>query len=361
VRYGHRAPPPPKPSEGKSPQGPFAIDAPAAELEVGLKYLVMLPVDYHPSQRRPLLLALHGTNADAAAALQLWAADALKRGWIVAAPECVIGRGKGYLSTPDERGLGLRTVADCMCRFAVDPNRVYVAGHAMGGQMAWDLALTYPGRFAAASPFAGCVNGVSSNYVPNSFLVPIYCVSGERDLITTKVNRLVNEDLKRQKRPMIYVEYLMRGNESFAEEIPKVVDWMGAKARARSPKEVDFVSADMETSQAFWLAMTDNQTKKDKAATTYETAVRGAGIARLSGALSAGNSVDIKAFNITGLKIYVNQELFDLAKPLKVTINNHPVKPVVFEISRKHLLEIARQSGDRERLYWSAADVAAPK
>lgn len=361
VRHGHRAPPPPKASEGRSPQGPFSIDAPAAELEVGLKYMVMLPVDYHPSQRRPLLLALHGTNADAAAATQLWAADALKRGWIVAAPECVIGRGKGYLSTPDERGLGLRTIADCMRRFAVDPNRVYVAGHSMGGQMAWDLALTYPGRFAAASPFAGCVNGVSSNYVPNSFHVPVYCVSGERDLITTKVNRLVNEDLKRQKRPMMYVEYLQRGNEGFAEEIPKVVDWMSAKVRPRSPKEVDFVSADMETSQVFWLAMSDNQTKKDKAATTYETAVRGAGIARLSGSITASNTVDIKAFNITGLKIFVNQELFDLAKPLKVTINNHPVKPVAFEVSRKRLLEIARQSGDRERLYWAAADVPVPK
>ncbi|MCW8130651.1 MAG: dienelactone hydrolase family protein [Planctomycetota bacterium] len=361
VRLGRRAPRPPQATEGKSPQGPFQIEAPKGDLEVGLTCLVMLPADYHPSTRRPLLVALHGMNSEATAAMQFWALEATKRGFIVAAPECVIGRGKGYLSTPEERGLGMRTVADCMRRFAVDPNRVYVAGHSMGGHMTWDLALTFPGTFAAAAPFIGCVNGVSSNYVLNSLHCPVYCVSGERDTSVTKVNRLVNEELKRQKRPMTYVEYLGRGHEGFTEEIPKVLDWMESKERPRAPKEIDFVSADMETAQCFWLAMTDNQTKKQGLPANMEAAVRASGLARLSATVGAGNAVEIKAYNTTGLRIYVTPDLFDLTKPLKVTVNGRVTKLTPIEASRKRMLELVRQSGDRERLYWATVDVAVPK
>lgn len=361
VRLGQRGPLPPSPKDGGSPHGPLQFTAPKGELEVPLFYLVQLPVDYHPSQRRPLLLALHGMNAEAKTALGFWAAEANRRGWIVAAPECIIGKGKGYLATPEERGLGIRTVVDCMRRFAVDPARVYVAGHSMGGHMAWDLALTFPGRFAAAAPYIGCVTGVSSNYVPNVFHTPVYCVSGERDTTITKVNRLVNEDLKRQRRPMVYVEYLARGHEGFGEEIPRTVEWLAGKSRQRSPKEVDFVSADMETSQAFWLAMTDNQTKKQTAPVTFETAVRATGIARLSGAAGPNNTVEIKAYNIQGVRIFVTPELFDLAKPLKVTINARQQRVAAFEASRRKVLEFVRETGDRERLYWACVDLAVPR
>ena len=368
VRYGRRVGPPPAAADGAAPQGPCVLQAPVDpdQLEVAVEYRVMLPEDYHPSQRRPLLLALHGMRADAQAALQLWAPEALKHGWIVAALECTLGREKGYLSTPEERGMALRCIADCTRRFAIDPNRVFLAGHSMGGHMTWDVALTYPDRFAAAAPFIGCVNGISGNYVTNSLHVPIYCVSGEKDTAITKINRLVHAELQRQKRPIVYVEVPRRGHEGFQDELPRLFTWLQEQRRPRAPKFVDFVSGDVETSQVFWLAMLEKAKAQNLKAELIQepdllTAFRAQGLARLTATVSPENVVEIKAYRVPRVRLYLAQELFDFKKPLRVTLNGRVGKPLPIEATRKRMLEIARQSGDRERLYGCSVDLPVPK
>ncbi|MCZ7648551.1 MAG: alpha/beta fold hydrolase [Planctomycetota bacterium] len=359
VRHGARVPPPPRPEPGATEQGPYNLKAPGDELEVACRYQVYLPADYHPSSRRPLLLALHGTTGTGLDALRTWAPQAAKRGWIVAAPELVIGRGVGYKSTPEERQLALRAVADLQRRFAVDPNRVYVAGHSMGGHMTWDVALTFPDRFAAAAPFIGCVNGISANYVTNTLHVPVFCVDGEHDGEATKVNRAVFEELKKRKLPMTYKELPGRGHEAFAEEIPGVLDWLERQVRPRAPKLVDFVSADAETSQVHWLRMLD--AKAAGASKDVLTALRSDGVARLSGQLSGPNAVKVSAYRVSGAKLFVSADLFDLRAPLNVTVNGGTTRSHPLEPSRKALLEFAHASGDRERLYWCAVEVPVAK
>jgi pimeloyl-ACP methyl ester carboxylesterase len=46
---------------------------------------------------------------------------------------------------------------DAMASFDIDPNRVYVAGHSMGGFGSYLVGLLYPDRFAAAFPISGPV------------------------------------------------------------------------------------------------------------------------------------------------------------------------------------------------------------
>ncbi len=43
-------------------------------------------------------------------------------------------------------------------RLGVDPRRVYLTGHSMGGHGTWHLGVTYPDRFAAIGPSAGWVS-----------------------------------------------------------------------------------------------------------------------------------------------------------------------------------------------------------
>ena len=40
----------------------------------------------------------------------------------------------------------------------VDPSRVYLTGHSMGGHGTWHLGVTFPGRFAAIAPSAGWIS-----------------------------------------------------------------------------------------------------------------------------------------------------------------------------------------------------------
>lgn len=43
-------------------------------------------------------------------------------------------------------------------RYPVDPRRVYLTGHSMGGHGTWHLGVTFPGRFAAIGPSAGWIS-----------------------------------------------------------------------------------------------------------------------------------------------------------------------------------------------------------
>lgn len=45
-----------------------------------------------------------------------------------------------------------------MDRYAIDPRRVYLTGHSMGGHGTWHLGVTFPGRFAAIAPSAGWIS-----------------------------------------------------------------------------------------------------------------------------------------------------------------------------------------------------------
>jgi poly(3-hydroxybutyrate) depolymerase len=52
--------------------------------------------------------------------------------------------------------------------FRIDPSRVYVTGHSMGGHGAWHLATTYPDRFAAVGPSAGWISFATYGGLPEA-------------------------------------------------------------------------------------------------------------------------------------------------------------------------------------------------
>ncbi len=367
IRFGRRIPPPPRPEAGQSKQGPFRMKDSADELEVGLEYLVMLPTEYHPSKQRPLLILCHGAKEVAQTELVRWYSELQSRGWIVAAPELVIGRSKGYLGTLEERQMITRTLADCSKRFAVDPNRVYIAGHSMGAFLTWDMALTYPGSFAAAAPFDGCPVGTAENYLLNTLHVPVYCVGSARNKKVAKMNQLARRELARLGRPqqLTYVEYHRRGH-GFLEEIPNVVNWLEPKARPRLPKTIEFASADIETSRVHWLHMLRYKIRKpltnhEQATSRLASGLRKSGTATLKGFLKGPNQVHITTQKVFSFRLYASREMFDFKKPLYVSINGKPGKALVFEHSRKRLLELTRQTQDRDRPYWCSFDIPVPK
>jgi predicted esterase len=49
----------------------------------------------------------------------------------------------------------MEALADVQSKFKIDPSRVYLTGHSMGGHGAWHLGGTFPDRFGAIGPSAG--------------------------------------------------------------------------------------------------------------------------------------------------------------------------------------------------------------
>src|SRR5574340_847283 len=49
----------------------------------------------------------------------------------------------------------LEVLADARRRFTIDTNRIWLAGHSMGGHGTWSVGIHHPGSFAALAPSAG--------------------------------------------------------------------------------------------------------------------------------------------------------------------------------------------------------------
>ena len=143
----------PAPSPGQSAQ---SFEGTVTK-KVGYRYLLYLPKAYgaDPARRWPLLLFLHGSGERGADLAKVKAHGPPKFldgrddfPFVVVSPQC-----------PD----GERWQADALAallddvtrRLRIDPDRVSVTGMSMGGRGTWDLAMTYPGRFAAIAPVCG--------------------------------------------------------------------------------------------------------------------------------------------------------------------------------------------------------------
>jgi hypothetical protein len=130
---------------------------------------------------------------------------------------------------------------------------------------------------------------------------------------------------------------------------------------------VDFVSGDVETSRVHWLSMLSAEPRHDTPAAGADRlplAIRLGGLARLTGVAKPGNVVEIQARNLRGVRLWLAEGLFDPARPPQVSLNgklaNLPPDAAA-SFSRKRMLEIVRETGDRERLYWGTLDLPAPK
>jgi predicted peptidase len=117
-----------------------------------LSYLLFLPADYekNPTTRWPLILYLHGgslrgTDIESVRTLGLSRKLESKRAFpfIVVSPQCP----PGEIWTDVE---ALQALLDhIQTTYRIDPTRIYVTGHSMGGRGALYLAYRLPERFAA--------------------------------------------------------------------------------------------------------------------------------------------------------------------------------------------------------------------
>lgn len=125
--------------------------------KVGYRYLLYVPGAYaaDPARRWPLLLFLHGSGerGDDLAKVKVHGPPKLLEGrddfpFVVVSPQCP--EGERWSADALAALLG-----DVTKRLRIDLDRVCVTGLSMGGRGTWDLAMTYPERFAAIAPVCG--------------------------------------------------------------------------------------------------------------------------------------------------------------------------------------------------------------
>lgn len=113
-------------------------------------YGVRPPPAVDPDADYALVLSLHGAGVEAIGQVGAYAA----KDWAyLVAP--TNRRRFGFDWEEWGRFNALASLDDAMARFAIDPTRVYLTGHSMGGHGTWHVGVTTPGRFAVLGPSAG--------------------------------------------------------------------------------------------------------------------------------------------------------------------------------------------------------------
>ena len=166
-----------------------------------MPYRIYVPTTYNASRAMPLIILLHGNGGTENSFFDGYESRmprlAEERGYIVAAPMGYrVDGGYGYNNNgsrpaEDMRKLQLSEkdvmhVLELMKRdYKIDSNRIYVAGHSMGGFGAWYLGSRYTDMWAALGTFAGGGTEATLAQMKN---LPQFVVHGDADA-TVSVQR----------------------------------------------------------------------------------------------------------------------------------------------------------------------------
>ena len=86
-----------------------------------------------------------------------------------------------YKFSAAEHAAVLNTLRDACRRFSIDTDRVFLSGHSMGGDAAWDIGLAHPDLWAGVIPIVARADKYISRLWENARYLNLYFVGGELD------------------------------------------------------------------------------------------------------------------------------------------------------------------------------------
>lgn len=196
-------------------------------------YRVYVPTSYTASKKYPLVVLLHGAGGDETDFIEAyrgqWPKLAEEHGFILASVT-----GRGPLSGYSKESGGEQDVLDVMelvkQRYNVDPAKVYLGGHSMGGGGTWRIGLEYQDKFAGFIPIAPAGNSPS---LMDHLKKPVMLVCGVNDaLVPVAGCRAVAARAKELNAPVSYHEYPGADHLSVAVmAVPDIFTWLDQQVK----------------------------------------------------------------------------------------------------------------------------------
>ncbi|MEX0614134.1 MAG: peptidase, partial [Pirellulales bacterium] len=342
----------------------FELSVPGLPGEADGRYLVQLPPEYDPLRPYPTIVALCDAGVRSEQILDFWAGpadekrdgerlgQATRHGYIVIAIDWQQPHQFSYDYSAREHHAVLGALRDACRRFAVDMDRVFLTGHGIGGDAAWDIGVAHPDVWAGVIPIVAVADRYVGRYGKNAPFVPWYLVAGELDGDKMSHNARELDRYLKPNTDVTVVEYLGRGYEPFGDEIQRLFDWMGRRRRTL-PKEIDCVSM-RSWDNFFWWLEAEGLPAKSMVSPANWPPPRGARPARLRGKRLEVNkiTVSLQAENVT---VWLAPELVDLKQPLVVEVNNRSIGPRdrLVRPDLNVLLEDVRTRADRQHPFWA--------
>jgi predicted esterase len=358
------------------PGGAFlTLEAPGQTEDGNFTYHVQLPPEYDPYRRYPTILALNGSYNTPEQELDFWAGhpsavngseeeirrgQAMRHGYITIAVDWQKPHQYDYEYSGREHLAVLTSLRDAMRRFSVDADRIYLTGHDIGGEAAWDMAQSHPDVWAGAIPFIPRAEE-EQKYIAhtweNAQYVPLYFVAGQLDGRTVKQNSEVwNKYLRLGRFDTTLAEYKGRGHEPFHDEILELFDWMSFKKRSGPPQEFDCAAMRPWDNFFWWLEVGEFPNQH----MTYPTDWSGGPgkPAHVEGRVMPDNRLTAKTVG-KRTTVWLGPDFVDFSKPIRLTFNNRkiPDPPEGLRPSIDVLLEDVRTRADRQRPFWAKIEM----
>jgi dienelactone hydrolase len=262
-----------------------------------------------------------------------------------------------YEFTGREHIAVLTSLRDATRRFSLDADRVFITGHDIGGEAAWDLAQSHPDLWAGAIPFVARADKYLVHYWRNAQFVPMCYVGGQLDGRTMKENAPAwDKQLRTPGFDATVVEYQGRGHEPFHDEILNLFDWMGRKSRGPAPREFSCESLRPWDNFFWWLECQEFPEQLMMHPTDWSG--RRARPARIEGKVLADNRLAAKT-PAAQTTIWLRPDIVNFSKPLKLTINGRQLPAAKTNVQPDHvvLLEDVRTRADRQRPFWAKIEI----
>lgn len=348
----------------------FRPSGPAGECSAAR---VLIPHDYDPGKPWPLLVVSPGTHCGADLSLAWWRA-APEAGYLLACTES-LARDNPWDFSHGERAILLTAVREMKLRYNVDEDRVFLAGISKGGHASWDVGFRFPHLFAGIVPDCcriynhGLIATGGFDYLENGLDLPAYQIQGALD--DPPLVASIREGcklLKERGADVTYVEFPDRSHVPSTDEYAKALAWMDAHQRPGLPKKTYCRCHDLRYGRRAWteIAGFDNavveenpkklmlkgkpggskeEVDRDKRKHMLEHS------ALLEAELAGPNEMRVKTQHVEAFAVYLDEERFDLSKPVKVTVNGRKAFEGRVQPSVETLLRMFGKDLDRRRLF----------
>jgi poly(3-hydroxybutyrate) depolymerase len=220
-----------------------------------MEYAQFVPSNYDKTKKYPLMIALHGLTSNPQQIMRYKGLTDLaeKHGYVVAAPYGYNSRGwygapimvKG--SADDPKNLtelsekDVMNVLEIMKKdYSIDPDRIYLMGHSMGGGGTWHLGIKYPDVWAALAPIAPATLHPVKDVEKIKHL-PVILVQGDKDVLVPVAGaRKWAAEMKKLDMTYEYIEVKDGDHVSIAAaNLPKIFEFFDKHKRGEKKTEAE--------------------------------------------------------------------------------------------------------------------------
>jgi pimeloyl-ACP methyl ester carboxylesterase len=348
--------------------GYYEIEVQVLAKEAPITYCVQLPPEYDPLRLYPAVVTLHGEAGTAEQQIDWWAGprakngtragQATRYGYIVIAPKWTEEHQKQYGYSAREHAAVLNSLRDACRRFAIDTDRVFLSGHSIGGDAAWDMGLAHPDLWAGVIPITAQPDRYCALYWENARYVPFYVVQGELDSAKPIKNARDLDRYLRRGFNTTVVDFQGRGHEDFYEEILHIFDWMGHCRRDFFPRE--FTCETMRSwDNFFWWIEVEGLPPRSMVDPANWPPPSGTLPVQVRGTINNSNGINVRT-GTSRASVWLSPKMIDFDRRSIVTVNgrrfngaDQMIRPDV-----RVILEDVRTRGDRLHPFWAKLDGA---